>query len=255
MNPKIFLDAALEIVHKAEPLFLRNFGAASGVSKKADSSKSQVSDADTELEKLITGELVSRFPDHSIVAEEGASRDGSTYTWYVDPIDGTTNYIRGIRHCSISVALWDDHGPLVGIVSNPVNQVLFIATRGGGAHCNGKRIGVSKVSSLKDAVGNLGWDWSDHASQRELLERMRTYAYRWRMFSGSALELCFVAAGQLDFFINLSLHNWDFAAAALIVTEAGGRVTQKNGAPLTSLSSDIVATNGVLHDGLIFALK
>ena len=253
-DPQRFLDVALEAVKKAEPIFLSTFGKATGIEHKEDARKSRVTDTDRELEKLIINCVLSQFPEHSIVAEESAARKGSEYVWYIDPIDGTTNFIRGIPHCSISIALWDAHGPLIGVVADPVRQNIFTAIRGRGAFQNDRRIGVSTTGLLKQAVGNLGWDWSDHESQRVLLEAMRRNTYRFRVFSGSALELCYVAAGQLDFFVSLSIHNWDFAAAALMVTEAGGTITEKDGRLLRASSSSLVATNGKLQGALIAAL-
>lgn len=254
-NPQKFLEVALEAVKKAEPIFLESFGSAEKVEIKDDDRGSEVSGADKEIERLLTSAISSAFPDHAIVGEEGASKSGSLYTWYFDPIDGTTNHIRGLHHCSISVALWDAHGPLVGIVSDPVNKALYTATRGGGAFKNGRPIHVSNLSSLKKSVGALGWNWNDARSRSALIDTITKNTYRFRVFSGSALELCFVAAGIFDFFVNINLHIWDMAAAALIVTEAGGVVTDKKGGDLTALSTSIVATNGKIHGDLLQALK
>lgn len=250
-----FLEVALEAVKRAEPIFLKSFGNASGVEIKKDVVGSEVSGADKEIEQLLTSAISSAFPDHGIVGEEGASKSGSLYMWYFDPIDGTTNHIRGLHHCSISVALWDAHGPLVGIVSDPVNKVCFTATRGGGAFKNGRPIHVSKTTVLAKSIGALGWNWKDGRSRNVLLDTIVKHTYRFRVFSGSALEICFVASGVLDFFVSISLHIWDMAAAILILTEAGGAVTEQKGGDVTAQSTTIVGTNGKLHGDLLSALK
>ncbi|KKW11503.1 MAG: Inositol-phosphate phosphatase [Parcubacteria group bacterium GW2011_GWA2_49_9] len=250
-----FLEVALEAVKKAEPIFLKSFGNAEKIEIKSDAVGSEVSRADKEIEHILTEAVSGAFPDHAIMGEEGASKSGSFYTWYFDPIDGTTNHIRGLHHCAISVALWDAHGPLVGIVSDPVNKVCFTATRGGGAFKNGRPIRVSHLTSLKKGVGALGWNWNDARSRNALLDAITKNTYRFRVFSGSGLELCFVAAGILDFFVNINLHIWDMAAASLIVTEAGGMVTDKKGSDLSALSTSIVATNTKIHGDLLAALK
>jgi len=250
-----FLEGALAAVKIAEPVFVRSFGCASGIVQKQDSRQSQVTDSDKEIERVLVQEITSRFPDHAIVGEEGASKTGAIYTWYIDPIDGTTNYIRGIAHCSISVALWDAHGPLVGVVADPVGKVTFTALRGGGAFRNGRPIHASTTSSLTRAVGNLAWDWGDKASRAALINKVEKNAYRWRIFSGSALELCFVAQGSLDFFVSISIHIWDMGAAILILREAGGTVTDVKGEDVTPQSTTVVGTNGKLHRELLAALK
>ncbi|MEK7169969.1 MAG: inositol monophosphatase family protein [Patescibacteria group bacterium] len=250
-----FLNVALEAVKKTEPVFLKSFGNAERVEVKNDERGSEVSEADKEIERILTEAISSAFPDHAIMGEEGASKSGSFYTWYLDPIDGTTNHIRGLHHCAISVALWDAHGSLIGIVSDPVNKALYTATRGGGALKNGRPIHVSNLATLKKGVGALGWNWNDTRSRGALIDTIAKNTYRFRVFSGSALELCFVAGGILDFFVNLNLHIWDMAAAALIVTEAGGMVTDTKGRDLTALSTNIVATNKKIHGDLLAVLK
>jgi len=249
-----FLDVALEAVKKAEPVFLASFGNAIGIRQKTDARKSKVTDSDKEIERILVEAISKRFPDHAIVGEEGASKAGAVYTWYIDPIDGTTNYIRGIAHCSISLALWDVHGPLIAVVSDPVRSVTFTALRGGGAFKNGTPLHISATASLAGSIGDLGWDWGDKESRAALIAKIEKGAYRWRIFSGSALEMCMVASGQIDFFASISIHAWDFAAAALIVKEAGGTVTDMKGDDIMASSTTILATNGRLHRELLATL-
>src|SRR3989338_9937793 len=134
-NQQRFLDVALEAVKKAEPIFLKSFGNASGVEEKIDKGiyRSPVTDIDKEIEKSITSHLHAAFPDHSISGEELPVRTkASPYTWYIDPIDGTINYIRGLSPASISLALWEGDSPLIGVVSDPLHTTLYSAARGFG---------------------------------------------------------------------------------------------------------------------------
>lgn len=254
-DPQKFLEVALEAVKLAEPIFLKSFGNASGVEVKAGEVASFVTETDKEIEQLLTEKIFSAFPNHGIVGEEGASKQGTGYTWYLDPIDGTTNYIHGLHHCAISVALWDEKGPLVGIVCDPVNKKTYTAIRGGGAFANGRPLRVSRTAFLKDAVGSLGWKQKDASERNALCERIEKSAYRFRLLSASALDICFVASGSLDFFAGTNINIWDFAAALLILTEAGGVATEKNGSPLTPESKTFVGASRHIHAELLSVLK
>lgn len=254
-DPQKFLEVALEAVKSAEPIFLNSFGNASGVEVKAGEVASFVTTTDKEIERLFTEKISSAFPDHGIVGEEGASKKGSAFIWYIDPIDGTTNYIHGLRHCAISVALWDAEGPLVGIVCDPVNKRTFTAIRGVGAFENDRPIHVSRTALLKDAVGSLGWKQKDAVERNILCERIEKSAYRFRLLSASALDICFVASGSLDFFAGTNIHIWDVAAGLLVLTEAGGVATEKSGSPLTPQSTTFVGASRHIHRELLAVLK
>ncbi len=253
-DPQKFLDVALEAVKLAEPIFRASFGKASGVEVKKGVVASFVTDTDKEIEQLLRREISLAFPDHAIVGEEEGEKVGQRYTWYFDPIDGTTNYIHGLHHCAISVALWDEKGPLVGVVCDPVNKRTYTAIRGGGAFENGQPIHISGATSLKEGVGSLGWKRKDVASMSDLCSRIEENAYRFRVFSGSALELCFVASGILDFFVSTHIHIWDMAAGVLVVTEAGGVVSDINGKSVSPLSTTVVGSNTTLCSELLAVL-
>lgn len=254
-DPREFLEVAMEAIKKVEPIFIQSFGRASGIQQKGDSRQSKVTDADKDIEKMLVQTISSRFPDHAIVGEEGTAKSGSAHTWYIDPIDGTTNYIHGLPYCSIALALWDASGPLIGIVADPIHRVTYTAVRGEGAFKNGAPIRVSATASMKQSIGNLGWDWGNKESRKELIAKIEENFYRWRECGGSALEICFVAAGMLDFFVSININIWDMAGASLILSEAGGKVSEMNGDHITPLSKTIVATNGKLHQELLKELK
>ena len=255
MKENKFLEVALAAVKKAEPVFLKSFGRASGIKVKHGAIESLVTAADEEIERLLVQEISAQFPHHAIVGEEGTSRQGSEYTWYIDPIDGTTNYVHGIHHCSISVALWDAQGPLIAVVHDPIHVWTYTAIRGGGAFKNGQAIHVSTTDPLKEGVGALGWKAKDSVARNDLCTKIENNAYRFRVFSGSVLELCFVASGILDFYVTVHANIWDLAAGILVLTEAGGTVTEKSGVPFIASSTNLLGTNTKLHSELLSVLK
>lgn len=251
-----FLEVALQAAKKAGPIFCKHFGKPSGISSKQGKTPSLVSDTDREIETLLTKEISARFPEHAIVGEEfPAKKRNSPFTWYLDPIDGTTNYIHGLAHCSISVGLWDEAGPLVGVVSDPLNSACYSAVRGGGTFRNGKRIRVSSRGALKECLGAIGWRWNEPEVGIDLIRRMAPRAYRFRVLSSSALEVCLVAEGALDFYIGTNCAVWDVAAGTLILTEAGGTAGDWKGKPLTAHSSTLAASNGKVHQEILEMLR
>ena len=186
-----------------------------------------VSDADRATEKLIVELIAERFPDDSIVGEEGtATRGESGRRWIVDPLDGTTNFVYGFDAFCVSIGVEDDDGPLAGCVHDPVRQETFSAVRGEGADLNGRDITPAATEDLGRAL--VGTGFSYRADQREwqaavvshLLPRVRDI----RRVGSAALDLCWVAAGRLDAHVERGLAPWDYAAGALIAEEAGAAV-------------------------------
>ncbi|OHA21550.1 MAG: hypothetical protein A2849_03970 [Candidatus Taylorbacteria bacterium RIFCSPHIGHO2_01_FULL_51_15] len=256
-DPQKFLEVALEATKKAEPVFRKYFGNAPGVSEKVDQGmhRSPVTDVDKEIETLITSHLLSQFSTHSISGEEfSPQHHSSPYTWYIDPIDGTINYIRGLPFASISLGLWKEDVPIVAVVSDPMHNVTYSALHDKGAFRNGtQKLSVSSVSKFGEAVGGSGR--AKALGEDPLLQRVAKAAYRGREYGGAALELCSVAEGKLDFWISERTKIYDVAAGMLMVTEAGGTVTDWEGNPYTLDSANIVASNGKIHTELLQALK
>ena len=254
MKENQFLKAALAAVKKAKPLFLKYFGNATGVSVKEGIGPSLVSDADKEIEKLLIAELHAKFPEHAIVGEESPAQAGiGGYCWYIDPIDGTANFTRGISHCVISVALFDEQGPLVAVLSAPQNNTLYQAVRGGGAFKNGKKISVSSSDSFNMLVGGMGWKVTEKGSDlfKKLLGVVRTL----RVLGSDAMQLALVAEGTIDCFATTYTSLYDVGAGMLLVSEAGGKVTGWKGEPFTKNQQPIVASNGKIHDSLLRVLQ
>lgn len=214
-----------------------------------------VTAVDREAETLIVDALAGAFPEHGIVAEESAARpshDG--HTWYVDPLDGTTNFAHGYPHFAVSLALAHEGQLIFGLVYDPVREELFTAGRGEGARLNGAPIGVSETRPLDHALLGTGfpYDRREHvefylAFWQEALRR----AQGVRRAGSAALDLCWLACGRLDGFWEWKLRPWDTAAGRLVVEEAGGRVTNFSGGPHELAGEETAASNTLLHGELV----
>jgi len=217
-----------------------------------------VTDADRDAEALIVAALAEAFPEHGIVAEESAarpSRDG--HHWYVDPLDGTTNFAHGYPQFAVSIALARGDELLVGVVYDPVRDEAFSAVRGEGARLNGSPIAVSSVPRLEQALLATGfpYDRRQHAEHYVafLTEGMRR-AQGVRREGSAALDLCWLASGRLDGYWEEKLKPWDLAAGRLVVEEAGGRVTDFAGGPHRLSGEETAASNGRIHAELLAML-
>jgi len=218
-----------------------------------------VTSADRDAEALIVDVLARAFPDHGIVAEESAarpSRDG--HVWYIDPLDGTTNFAHGYPHFAVSMALAEGDALRFGLVLDPIRDELFAAVRGEGARLNGAPIRVSTESVLDRAMLGTGfpYDRRQHADfylafVREGLRRSQGV----RRAGSAALDLCWLACGRLDAFWEWKLRPWDTAAGRLIAEEAGGRVTDFAGGPHRLDGEETAASNGPLHEELVAMLR
>lgn len=217
-----------------------------------------VTDVDLEAQALISERLLARFPDHAIWAEEGdASSAGAKaqYTWIVDPLDGTNNYSRRLPTFSVSIALAQGQQVLLGAVYEPLRDYLFHCRREGGAFLNGRQLQVSQTSEWDQAI--VACDWAhEQPVRRQVLDIINQIApeiYTVRTLGSAALGFCYVAAGWLDAYFSLRLNPWDIATGALLVQEAGGRVTSSQGKPWRLEKGGYLASNGALHRHLVAA--
>ncbi len=218
-----------------------------------------VTAADRDAERLIVDCIRSAFPAHGIVAEESPPRPGGDdHRWYVDPLDGTTNFAHGYPQFCVSIALARADEMLLGVVHDPVREETFSAVRGDGARLNGAPIAVSATARFEHALLGTGfpYDRRQHADFYVgfLAEAMRR-SQGVRRAGSAALDLCWVACGRLDAFWEWKLHPWDFAAGRLIVQEAGGRVSDFAGGPHRLSGEETAASNGLLHDALLAMLS
>jgi len=214
-----------------------------------------VTDADFKAQEAIIACIRRRFPDHAIVAEEGRASwpDEATYTWVIDPLDGTTNYARRYPFFSVSIAVWHKEGPIIGVVYDPLRDALFWAQRGEGAFLNGRPIHVSSTGALARAVISLGWarESSLRTKTAQWLACLSDEVLTVRGSGSAALDLCAVAAGWTDIYFHLALESWDMAAGGLIVQEAGGTVTDATGKPWNHMARSCLASNSYLHPILL----
>jgi myo-inositol-1(or 4)-monophosphatase len=216
-----------------------------------------VTEADRASEKLIVERLRSHFPTHAIVAEEGGGHESaSEYCWFIDPLDGTTNFAHGFPMFCVSMGLQRAGEPIAGVVYDPIRGELFTAERGAGAFLNHHRIHVSPVKTVSDSLASTGFPSRKrhHNINIHFYYQLAMASHGVRRTGSAALDLSFVACGRLDFFWEFGLKPWDMAAGALLVQEAGGRVGDMQGGPLSVTESDhILADNGALHDEVLAA--
>jgi myo-inositol-1(or 4)-monophosphatase len=222
-----------------------------------------VTETDRQVEALVVGELRAAFPGHGIVAEEASSGEAIRppgphgYVWYLDPLDGTTNFAHSYPQFAVSLALARGAELLAGFVYDPMRDELFEARQGRGAKLNGEAIRVSDVPVLDRALLGTGfpYDRRDHADfYLGFVKRFMMRAHGIRRAGAAALDLCAVACGRLDGFWEWKLKPWDTAAGALIVREAGGTVTDFAGGAFDLFGDQTLASNGKLHAEMIEVL-
>lgn len=250
------LGAAAEAARSAGALLRETRDRALTVREKAD--RTLVTNADLAGEDLILAALREAFPADGIVAEEaGVFGEKAGRVWIVDPLDGTTNYTRGLPFFAVSIALWERGEPVVGAVYLPVLDELFAAAAGEPATLNGQPIRVSETGSVRDAMVNVYFD--RHTRLQDGLEVLGRVAPacegRVKNMGSTASMLCYVACGRLDAFVKNSTKLWDFAAGALVLAQAGGRLTDFDEQPLTHSDQSLLATNGKIHDELAMVIR
>ena len=252
MTMENHLNIAVEIAREAGVLLMQHFQQPLEITYKRRSDL--VTEADRRSEALIVQRLRSYFPDHAIVAEEGGGqKTGSDYCWYVDPLDGTTNFAHGFPVFSVTLGLAYRGEVVAGVVYDPTRNELFTAERGAGAFLNGRPLRVSNVENLAECLVATGFPpfATNHDLNVEFYFRFTQLTHGIRRAGSAALDLCSVAAGRFDGFWELKLNPWDKAAGSLLVAEAGGLVTGITGQPFNLLGDDIFASNGLVHDQML----
>jgi myo-inositol-1(or 4)-monophosphatase len=213
-----------------------------------------VTDADLAAERVIVQTIRARFPDHTLLTEEGGESAGDApYVWVVDPLDGTTNYSRRMPIFSTSIGLFHQGQPALGVVYDPLREHLFAAERGRGATLNGKTLRVSAVERVVDAVVGLDWAHS-HANRHQIVAHLGQIAPACATLRGlgsAALGLCYVAAGWIDAYFHVGIKPWDLAAGLLLIQEAGGRVTDLEGRDWEPWGARVLVSNGHVHQALL----
>lgn len=215
-----------------------------------------VSDADVESEQAVVDVIRRRFPDHSILAEEGRKDDvDALHLWVVDPLDGTSNFAHGIPHFAVSIAYYHQGRAECGVIVNPARGDRYTVQRGGGAHHNGERVQVGEQSQLSEVLVGVGFYYDRGAMMEATLDAIRDLfghdIHGIRRFGTASLDLCQVGTGMFGAFFEYELSPWDFAAGRLFVEEAGGRVTTCRGDELPLEKTSVLASNGKLHEAVL----
>lgn len=252
-----YLATAIEVVTAAGAIQRARFGQAIRIDKKG--TIDLVTEVDVEVERAARALLASRFPDHDILAEElGGGKRGASHRWVFDPLDGTTNFAHGLPIFCSSLALEIDGEAVVGAVFDPNRQELFTAERGVGAWLNGAPIRVTDTAALIDALLVTGFPYDVHDRLDEVIGLFKAYvgkARAIRRLGSAAIDLCWVAAGRMDGFWEENLQPWDTRAGALLVQEAGGRVSGLDGAPWDPYARHLLASNGALHEAMLEVVR
>jgi myo-inositol-1(or 4)-monophosphatase len=254
-----YISTASAIARRAGALLMEYFVRGVKTEYKGAGTVDVVTDADRASEKLIVESLRAAFPDHGIIGEEGSrSQIAGDYIWYVDPLDGTTNFAHGLPIFCVSIGLARNNEVVAGVVYDPSRNELFAAQRGRGATLNGERIHVSKISKLGESLLGTGFP----SKKRHLNPNIYFYhqltmkSHGIRRAGSAALDLACVASGRYEGFWEFNLNAWDTAAGALLVEEAGGTLTYIDGSKFdVAESREVLATNGIIHRELMAEMK
>ena len=250
------MDFAISMARESGALLKERFNTQHTIDYKGEIDI--VTETDRLSEKLLTERIIARFPQHDILAEESPEIcKGSEYRWIIDPLDGTTNYAHGFPVFCVSIALEHNRRSILGVIFNPMLNELFTAEKGGGAYLNGEAISVSATDLLIESLLATGFPYDIRVDPNNNINYFAEMALRSRAIrraGSAALDLAYLAAGRFDGFWELKLHPWDTAAAQLLVTEAGGTVTDLSGENYDIFGPSIVASNGRIHDAMIGVL-
>ena len=251
------LRSAMEAARAAGNVLVRGFSSFDKAAQAKGHPNNPVTVYDQQAEDVIVRAITAEYPDDGILSEESAESGGTSgRRWFIDPLDGTSNFLAGIPHFAVSIALALGDEVVLGCVHDPIRGETFTAVRDEGAHLNEQRIRVSERDTLDGAV--LGVGLSYHPSRRaEMIEQLPPLLARagvLRTLGSAALDLAYVAAGRFDAIWYLSLHAWDVAAGGLLVEESSGRLTDLQGALCRDPRRGIAASNGRIHDDFLHAL-
>ncbi len=226
MHP--LLNIAVSAARRAGEMIVRNLDRAGGVTVSEKSRNDFVSEVDRAAEQVLIATIRKAYPSHGILAEESGEQRGDDYTWVIDPLDGTTNFLHGFPQFAVSVACRHRGRAEIGVVLDPLRGELFSAERGAGTLLDGRRLRVSQRAGLDGALVGTGFPYRENRRWLKpylaMLEQVMDATAGVRRPGAASLDLAYVAAGRLDGFWEIGLSPWDTAAGNLLITEAGGRV-------------------------------
>jgi len=248
-----YLEISEEIAREAGALIHGYFERHIGFELKGDFDL--VTEADRASEKLIIERLHQHFPTHSIVAEETGGHAGASaeYCWYVDPVDGTTNFAHGFPMYNVTLALEKAGEIIAGVIFDPERHEMFRCEKGAGSQLNGVPIHVSRVQSIEDSLVATGFPSRKRHQNINVhfYYQLAMITHGVRRAGAAALDLAYVASGRLDAFWEFGLNPWDMAAGILLIAEAGGKCSDMHGGPAQLRGPHLLADNGLVHDGML----
>jgi myo-inositol-1(or 4)-monophosphatase len=247
-----YLETSVEIAREAGALLSKYFERRVTFELKGE--HDLVTEADRASEQLVIERLSAHFPSHSIVAEEGGGHTGSSeYCWYVDPLDGTTNFAHGFPMYNITMALEQSGELIAGVIFDPEHNEMFTAERGSGAYLNNRRIRVSKVNRLENTLVATGFPSKKRHENVNIhfYYQLAMLTHGVRRAGSAALDLAYVASGRLDGFWEFGLNPWDMAAGILLIREAGGECSDMQDGPVNLRGPHLLADNGLVHQQIL----
>ncbi|HTK82984.1 MAG TPA: inositol monophosphatase family protein [Bacteroidota bacterium] len=246
------INVAIEAAKEAGRFLRQHLGKVKHIQVKGGNEKNLVTEIDKQSEQMIIDKIKKHFPQHDILAEESAGGKPLTsdYRWIIDPLDGTTNFTHGFPVFCVSIGIEHKEKIIAGVIYDPNFDELFTAEKGKGAFLNGKRMSVSTIGRMDKSLLVTGFPYNvsenpNHAVERFIGFLMKAQAVR-RMGS-AAIDLAYVAAGRYEGFWEVALNPWDVAAGSLLVTEAGGKVTDFGGNEFSIYKPEILASNDIVH--------
>lgn len=249
MSKNKYIQAAKKAALKGGRFLKENLGHSGEIFYKG--AVDLVTNFDTQAQRIIFDYLSKCFPDHDYLAEEGLSqKKGAEFRWIIDPLDGTTNYAHSFPVFTVSIALEKEGEVILGLVYDPMREEVFSAEKGEGAFLNGRKIKVSSVDDLDKSLLATGFPYDLRTSDVNNILHFNNFLIRVqgiRRCGSAAMDLCYVACGRFDGFWELKLSPWDMAAGALIVQEAGGRISDFKDKEFVLSGSEILASNGLIH--------
>jgi len=258
MNQNPTTNIAIRAARQAGSILLKYFDHVDSLTITKKSRNDFVSEVDKAAEEAIINTIKQSYPDHSILAEESGSHDGNDFQWVIDPLDGTTNYLHGFPQFAVSIALKHRGVLESAVIYNPLTNELYTADKGRGAYLNDKRLRVKTNKTLDGALIGTGIPYSDQRfidNYLGMLKDMIKDTAGVRRPGSAALDFAYLAAGRIDGFWELGLSQWDFAAGALLVKEAGGTVSDIGGGEKYLETGNVVAGNVHLHQEMLQIIK
>ena len=258
MNHTGMLDFTIDTAKQAGSILMQHFGEISTIERKS-TEIDLVTIADTQSEAFIIDQIKTNYSQHQIIAEESDLQNGdSNYRWIIDPLDGTTNFVHNLPIFAVSIGLQYKEQTILGVVYNPAADKCFVAEKDGGASLNGNPIHTTSTNTLINSLLVTGFPYiQDDLWEKgfDIFKKLYGKTQGIRRLGAAALDFCFVAMGRFEGFWEFGLQPWDVCAGALILEEAGGRVSDWDDSPMPFSGQRVLATNGYIHKDIIEILE